>query len=443
VATGAIAGETFADSAGSAGVEPRLSLGIVAIVAAGMLVYVSGSFMFAEIIGIKRYLQIFLVLLLLAAAAVYGLRLPLRRVDSLLLFVIAMIGTELLMRGKMLYVLEGFSTLLALIVVYSVPASTFWHGARALVWMATAFAVMALVQWVILFYMPELGQFRIFIDDEGVILNSVKHPIMYLGLFGEQQFTFLGRAVARLQSFALEPSLNVVYFMLPASLAMLINRRGYFVAGCVVLLFCGFSLSGSVFLSVVFMVLWFPLLAFVPLRYAFSYGLMLWLIAYLIAIQRIGLETMVGGLAFLSRFGDFFGKSTSLTVRGLAATDNLGVALSAPLGSSTLADMAGPWPINGALAAGWIGAVFIFLYLYKLGRNIEVLNAGYGLFTRTRLGTLVLLGAMSTIVAFNDYQMSNYAGVVLLAFIGRAIVTRNEAESATADIQPEPTRISS
>jgi hypothetical protein len=182
---------------------------------------------------------------------------------------------------------------------------------------------------------------------------------------------------------------------------------------------------------------------FMPLRYAFSYGLMLWLAGYVFAIQRLGLEAMVGGLAFLSAFGDFFGKSTSLTVRGLSATENLGIVLASPLGSSTLADMAGPWPINGALAAGWIGAVFIFLYLRKLGRDIEEMNDGYRFFTRTRFGTLVLLGAMSTIVAFNDYQMSNYAGVVLLAFIGRAVLSRNEAESPTGNNNPVPVGISS
>jgi len=148
---------------------------------------------------------------------------------------------------------------------------------------------------------------------------------------------------------------------------------------------------------------------------------------------------MVGALSMLSDFGDFFGKSTSLTVRGLAASRNLSSALSQPLGSTTLADMAGPWPINGALAAGWLGALLIVLCLFRLGRDFQRLNQGYGLFSRTRLGTLVLLGAMSTIVVFNDYQMSNYAGIVLLAFVIRAVALRNEAESASPATSPAET----
>ena len=210
---------------------------------------------------------------------------------------------------------------------------------------------------------------------------------------------------------------------------MLMNRPLYFLAGVVIMLFCILSLSGSVFLSLLFTLLWLPFLAFVPLRHLFSFGLLGALAGYLYAMQKIGVEVIAGGLAVLTQYGDFLGKGTSMTVRGMAASENLGKALASPLGSTSISDMAGPWIINATLVAGWLGTVVIVVLLFRLGRDVELLNRGYGFFSRTRLGTLLFLGAMSTIVAFNDYQMSNYAGIVLLAFAMRMIRCRNEAES--------------
>jgi hypothetical protein len=410
----------------------RLPLVLISMLAAILLIYVSGSFLFAEVLGIKRPLQIFLVTLLLAGAVPAALHFKLRAVDTLMAFVVVLLGTELLLRRQPLYILDAVCTLLAMLVIYSAPRDSFWIAARALVWTATTFACMALLQWVLLFVTPELGEYRLLVDDYGNIENSVKHPIMYLGLFDEQIFNLFGRPIARLQSFAMEPSLNVAYFMLPASLAILMNRRLYFILGVIILIFCLLSFSGSVYLSFAFAAMWLLLLTFVPLRFAFSYGLLAGLTGYFLAISRIGFETMLAGIAVLSAYGDFFSKNASLTVRGLAATENLGAALGQPLGSTNISDMAGPWLINASLSAGWIGVFLIFCFLVSLGRRVERLNIGYSLMSRTRIGTMVLLGTMSTIVVFNDYQMSNYAGIVLLTFVSRAVNLRLEAEETAA-----------
>jgi hypothetical protein len=202
--------------------------------------------------------------------------------------------------------------------------------------------------------------------------------------------------------------------------------------GVIILIFCLLSFSGSVYLSFAFAAMWLLLLTFVPLRFAFSYGLLAGLTGYFLAISRIGFETMLAGIAVLSAYGDFFSKNASLTVRGLAATENLGAALGQPLGSTNISDMAGPWLINASLSAGWIGVFLIFCFLVSLGRRVERLNIGYSLMSRTRIGTMVLLGTMSTIVVFNDYQMSNYAGIVLLTFVSRAVNLRLEAEETAA-----------
>jgi hypothetical protein len=426
----------------STGAErPLIPLTLVALLAAILLAYVSGSFLFAEVLGIKRPLQVLLVLLLLAGAAPLVARFRFRIVNPLMGFAFVLLLTELLLRRQVLYVLDNTSMLLALLVIASAPRTLFWTAARALVWLATAFSCMALLQWVLLFTSPELGSFRLFVTDDGTIENAVRHPIMYLGLFDEQVFNLAGRPIARLQSFAMEPSLNVAYFMLPACLAMLLNRRLYFGLGVLILAFCLLSFSGSVYLSFAFAAFWLPLLTFVSFGFAFSYGLLLGLAGYMFSIARFGFEAMLAGIAILAAtYGDFFSKSASLTVRGLAATENLGRALTQPFGSLDVSDMAGPWLINASLAAGWTGAFMLFLFLRSLGRRVGRLNRGCGLMSRTRIGSMVLLGAMSTIVVFNDYQMTSYAGIVLLGFISRAIDLRLEAEEAAPTSSPSSAR---
>lgn len=426
------AGPAMADQLQDA-VIPRVSLGLIALGAAVVLVYISGSFLLAEVYGVKRVLEIGLTLLVFVGAVRYGIRMRVGMIDPLIAFVALMVGTEILIRGELLYVIDGVSTLFAIVVIYSVPVETFWKGARLLAWMAAILAAMALLQWVLLFISPELGAFRLIVSKEGVIENSVKHPIALLGLFGEQQYTFFGTPVARLQSFALEPSLNVVYFMIPASLAMLTASRRYFVMGVVGLLFCVLSLSGSVFVALAFTFIWWLLLHIVSIRFAFSYGLLLALGGYIFALQRLGLDSMIAGAMYLSQYGDYLGKSTSLSVRGSSATENLAAALGQPFGSATLSDMAGPWLINASLVAGWLGALLIFLTLRNLGASVQKMNVGQPLFSATRLGTLFLLGALSTIVVFNDYQMSHYAGIVMLAIVIRAVRCRNDALAGTAD----------
>ncbi|HEU4780034.1 MAG TPA: hypothetical protein VFS58_09145 [Steroidobacteraceae bacterium] len=427
-----VAGEVQVETA-AGGV--RVPLTLVALVAAILLAYSSGSFLIAEVLGIKRYVQVFLVFSLIAGAVHVGLHFRLRSINPLMGFVFAMLVTELALRRQTLYVFDALAALLALLVISSAPRETFWIGARVLVWLATLFASMALLQWVLLFNSPELGAFRLFVTDAGTIENSVKHPAMYLGLFREQIFNLFGRPIARMQSFTMEPSLNVVYFMLPACLAILMNRRLYFGLALVILAFCLLSFSGSVLLSCAFSALWLVMLTFVPLRFAFSYGTLLLLAGYLFAIQRVGYDAIIAGIAVLAQYGDFLAKNASVTVRGLAATENLATAIAQPFGSTNVSDMAGPWPINAALAAGWAGPILIFFFLRSLGRRAERLNSGYNFTSRTRIGTLVLLGALSTIVAFNDYQMTAYAGIVLVAFISRAIDLRLESEDAASSRQ--------
>lgn len=398
----------------------------VGLVAAALLTYVSGSFLLAEAFGIKRYVQIILILPLATVALRYLIARPGRLFEPLLCFVILKTVNEIALRGQWVYVLDNLGTLLALIAIFAAPPESVATGAKVVVRLAGVLAVMALVQWFVLFFAPELEGYSLVASDDGVIQNTVKHPIALLGMFGELQFSFLGHDVARLQSFAMEPSLNVVYFLLPASLAFLLNTVSSRILGTLMLSFCVLSFSGSVYLALVFSAVWWLLLWVFSIRFAMLYGTVLALVAYLFVLQSVGFEPLLEGIAYLAQYGDFLAKNASVTDRGISALANTATALTSPLGSTVRSDLAGPWFVNAALEAGWLGVVVLLLFLRKLGGQLELLKKRCGPLSAGRLGTLLLLGAISVVVVFNDYQMSSYAGLVLLGFIYRTIQVQNE-----------------
>jgi hypothetical protein len=230
-----------------------------------------------------------------------------------------------------------------------------------------------------------------------------------------------------MQSFAKEPSLNVIYFMLPACLAFFLKSRSRLWGG-VILAYCVLSLSGSVFLSLAFSGVMWLLLFVIPVRIALPYGMLGLMGAFLFAVKFFGLEPLMNAFEYLSQYGDFFHKGASLTDRTGGAILNMGAALGSPLGSSTISDIPGPWMINSALAAGWLGVLFLVLFLAGLGKQLDLFYANSRLWSTRALGVLLLLGALAMVVVFNDYQMGNFAGLILLAFIHRTIQLRNRRD---------------
>ena len=109
--------------------------------------------------------------------------------------------------------------------------------------------------------------------------------------------------------------------------------------------------------------------------------------------------------------------------------ENLSTALSSPFGSTALTNIPEPWVVSTVLAAGWLGGLLLFCFLRKLALELDGFNQNYRHVVRARLASLLLLGIMTTFIAFNDYQMNNYSGLILTAFIYRAIGVQNETAS--------------
>jgi hypothetical protein len=227
-----------------------------------------------------------------------------------------------------------------------------------------------------------------------------------------------------LRSFTKEPSLNLVYFLIPASLAFLLEGRRFLILGSACMVFGFLSFSGSVFMSVIFAILWWIVLRLFSVRSVLLYGMPLVLFTYLAVITRIGLDPLLDVIEFIQQYGTVFAKTSSLAARSSGAIATMDAALGSPFGSRVLAEVTGPWLLNAALEAGWIGVALLLLFLGKLASRLELMKLNRGAIDRSKLACFMLLGSITTVVVFNDYQMSNYAGIALLAFLYRIIELR-------------------
>jgi hypothetical protein len=428
----ATADDLLARSSVDGGTAPALviSLATIAVVSSALLIYVSGTFLVAGMLGIKRELQAVLTVPIALAAAYYVVSRPSRILDPLILFSIVKLGTEIALRGQLSYVLDGLAAVFALTVLASVPARSFEIGARFTVILAGILALMGLVQWGMLMWDPALGKYGLVVSDEETVLNTVEHPIALLGFIGSQDYTFLGHPVVRMQSFSKEPSLNVVYFMLPACMALLRGSGSSLLWGSTILTFCVLSLSGSVFLTLGFTAVWWLLLRVIPVRIAVPYGILILMGVFLWTVEYFGYQPLMDGITYIAQYGDFFTKTVSLTDRTTGAVAHMDAALASPFGSATISDLPGPWLVNSALAAGWLGVLLLVWFLIRLGRQLDVFQSNSEPMSARRFGGLLLVGALATVVVFNDYQMGNYTGLVLLAFIYRTVQLRNQGAEA-------------
>lgn len=425
--------------AGEGSATRAISLATIAAVAAALLTYVSSSFQIAEIFGIKREVQVLLILPIATAASYYFVSRPAQLLEPLILFSIVRLGTEIALRGQLSYVLDSLSVVLALVVLNRAPERSFQTAAAVLVAAAGILAFMAIVQWLIFVADPQLIRYALGPIDEGEVQGSIQHPIALLGLVLPHEYSLGGFNVGRMQSFAKEPSLNVVYFLFPSCLGFLRNTRASVLAGVVTLMYCVLSLSGSVFLACAFALTWWLVTRVIPIRFAVPYAMLILMVVYVITLSSSA-APLLQALDSLAQYGDFLSKSTSATARVGGAVENFAAALQSPLGSGATSDLPGPWLVNSALAAGWLGALLLFVFLAKFGRQLDQYSRHSRPYSHSRVGVMLMMGAMATVLVFNDYQMGNYSGMILLAFIYRTLQSSNER---AASLEAETVRVES
>jgi hypothetical protein len=423
--------------------EVRLSAGSIAAVTAAALVYISGAFMLAEALGVKRGLQAVLAVPIVLVGSYYVAVRPRRLLNPLIGFVVLKTVAEIVLRGNPLDLFDDLASLFGLVAICGASARATAQSARLITVLAGVLAAMAIVQWIWLFLEPGLLDELLDVDDQGKVVGSVHHVVALLGLATGEHYTLFGHDVSRLQSFAREPSLNLVYFLIPSAIAVLRGGTAGMLWGAFMLGFCVLSLSGSVFLSLAFSgAAWLALRVF-SVKKVLLWGTSLTLVGYLAALRTGALLSVISLISFLSNYGDFMSKEKSFSYRAGGTANSLADLASAPLGGHALPQLPGPWMINGGVAAGWLGALMLVLFVRKLAIELDLLNANRGRQLNVRMATLIMIGAMATVIIFNDYQMINYPGLLLLGIFYRMVEAQNELDSEArwAVSAPRPRRL--
>jgi hypothetical protein len=383
-----------------------------------VLVYVFGSFRLAELLGVKRQVEGVLLMPVCVAGVLYILMRPRLLLNPLVAFAIIKLVTELAWRSNVLYVSEGIAVVATSCVILAAPPRAVRVGACVLVGIAATFAAMAAVQWITLFFFPSLGVYRVIVTDDGHVLNTVAHPIAALGLCTDAAWTLWGHPIGRCYSFLREPSLTLVYFFLPAGVAFYLKGRAPRAAGVALLTFSVIALSGTVWLSMAFGVLWWVLSKLVRLRIrtVFPYLMIALAVVYMYYVSTNGVDRLIGLFTLLSQqVSGILARTHSITDRAIPAVFNLRRAYLSPFGSPVLPDASGPWLIQVAMSAGWFGLIAMLMFLIQTGRRIDARYGGDG----NAFAAFLFCGAMTTTVVFSDYQMISYAGLTILAFYYR------------------------
>lgn len=396
------------------------SLAAISVISVALLCFVMGKFQFFELLSLKRTLEALLLMPLLLGAVFYAAKSPALLLSPAIIFVANVLVLELVYRSNVLWVADQIYALLALIIIAAAPQKYIIAGAKWIVSLAAIFSVMAIAEFVILIFQPELRiHAEVFVGDDGLAVERF-HPVILLGFVTGENYTIFGLNITRMRSFATEPSLLVLYSLLPFCLALLLRTRNSLILSLPILVFSVISLSGSVFLSIAFSLLFVLLCivfsASVVIKFAplFIFG------AYLsyVASGSIGFDEFN---ALLLSYGDFLEKANSYRVRSEGTYQLFKRAVSSPFGSPQLPDLPTSIVISSALLGGWIGAVFLLRFLYQFARPFGQLYEREGASFRDKLAVAIFFGAITTTLVFSDYGMQNYAGLGMLMFILRIV----------------------
>lgn len=239
--------------------SPRFILSAGCVAAAGLF-FTMGQFEFLDVLGIKRPVQVLLLLFLAFAWAPFfllGLRNALH--EPLFLLLVAFLGIEVLVTKDTLTTIEMAVAASLSAITFSLKDEESEILLKSIVAISLSFAVLGILQFVILVLFPELTPYTISyrLQPEKGGDYHISHPIAYLGMTSGEVRSVLGLLVTRGQSFLREPSLITAYFFLPALLSLTLQGK-WKLAAVPLVIFCMLSLTGSFYAVVLIFLVLFP-----------------------------------------------------------------------------------------------------------------------------------------------------------------------------------------
>lgn len=405
----------------------KLSADKIAMLCIALLVYTMGKFQLTDMLGIKRILQFILIIPVFLYCLI---RIPNtkigRQLNLLMVFVTIMLVVRIVLNPDVAWIADYFFSMLGIFAISSVSSENVRWLIKCIVMLALCFALMAMLQFTFLIFFPSfIPILQVGIDEGNLVVlqtdtvNGIAasfHPFMLFGLVTTDNLDVFGVFIPRMRSFTSEPSLLVAFFILPAALGLLLNERRWTIASGIIVLFCLFSFSGSVQISIAFS------LIYVIASFFFSTRFIFLSLPFLSVLIILFLFVTTGGEAFVrfdtllgnSSSAGFLSKGNSLVIRGQGLVDGFQEAIRSPFGTAFPRLLPLPIIVSAMISAGWFGAFLLLLFFYRLINAMNKLVKKHDGTICLRASFALFFGAFCTIFTFNDYAMLNYSGLILL-----------------------------
>lgn len=424
----------------------NLSVDKIATIACVLLIFTMGRFQLTDLLGVKRVVQF---LLFIPILAYFLVRLPSfnhkKHLNPLIGLVLLMLCVNLFFHADFLWIFDYIFSLVGLYVLLSVSRKNIIIGVRWMVSLACFFSSIALIQFILLLFFPDLlvhtrlallddGTWTSINQNEGASVVNSLHPITLFGLSTNERLNVFGLEINRMRSFTSEPSLLVVYFLFPAMLGLFLNKPFWTKCSLFILFFSLLSFSGSVQISVIFAVVYIVSSFFFSTRFIFfSFPfIILTLMLGILLIAGIEMFTAFDAGLASSQNTDFLAKGNSLIVRASGIIEGVNEAINSPFGSGYLRPLPLSIILSSSISAGWTGTILLLIFFYKLINRLDLKLKSVPERKNMLLGAAILFGIVCTIFLFNDYAMLNYVGIILLIFTYRLLDINTEQDKSDA-----------
>lgn len=314
------------------------------------------------------------------------------------------------------FILECILILVSLILLHTIPHFFFEKAIRIWIKIAVIFASLALIKIFIGLLVPAL------VNSPALAFLGRSTELVEIGPL----------SFGRSSSYASEPSLNVLFFLMPAIASLLLNSTIKSKSFIILFSFCLLSFSGSFILAFGVALFIFPFLQFIrffDLRIFFSYLFFLFFLIYLGLLSAIETTNFAESLDF-SETNEAFNKSVSFEIRAFFGAMNVKALLSHPFGLSfanaEAINIPGPMLLSVGLAGGWISIIIFISFLIKLGDKMYLYRKFNNANITSNVCMALLSGAMFNFIIFNDYLVINYNGLIILTFISYLLEQRTK-----------------
>ena len=386
-----------------------------------LLAVIMGRFGLTDVLMIRPVLQFFIGGAIFVIGLFYLLRFPSAIFHPVQLLIVLMIISEILFRSNPALIVMYSFYFMVLIILSSLSINSIIAITKYLIIIFTIFAIAAILQFMILLAFPELIKYTcyMFTNETGSsqYIMPEFHLIAFLGFTTCEPLTILELPVTRMRTFLTEPSLNVLYYLIPASLSLLLNKPWSRACAIILITYSIMSLSGMVFFTIGFACIFF-ILTYILNRTIFA--LMPILICTSVVYFLFDSESLITIYSWLDFFSnvDSLNKVDSFNQRMASYVEFAALVPSSPLGSSILPTLPGSLIINVIMFAGWAGGLIVVSicgFIFYNFSSYLYLNQS----TLNRVSISMLFGAMTNIIGFNDYEVLSYTGLVYLMIIYR------------------------